>query len=101
EIKELGIQLSVDDFGTGYSSLSYLKHLPIDTLKVDASFVRDLHKNDESKAIVRAVLNLANTIGLNVIAEGIELKEHVIALCNDGCKLGQGYYYSRPLNDKA
>lgn len=101
EIKELGIQISVDDFGTGYSSLSYLKHLPIDTLKVDASFVRDLHKNVESKAIVRAVLNLANTIGLNVIAEGIELEEHVKALCNDGCTLGQGYYYSRPLNDKA
>lgn len=97
KIRELGIQVSVDDFGTGYSSLSYLKHLPIDTLKVDASFVRDLHQNEESKAIVRAVLNLASSIGLSVIAEGIELEEHVQALSDHGCIYGQGYFYSRPL----
>ncbi|MFY3791345.1 EAL and GGDEF domain-containing protein [Ureibacillus sp. MALMAid1270] len=101
EIRKLGIQISVDDFGTGYSSLSYIKHLPIDTLKVDQSFVKDIHVNQESQAIVLAVLNLAKSIGLNVIAEGIELKEHVDQLCEDGLIFGQGYYYSKPLNKEA
>lgn len=96
-LRNMGIQISVDDFGTGYSSLSYIKHLPVDTLKVDASFVKDIHKNEESKAIVKAIINLANTIGLKVIAEGIENEAHVITLRNDGCMFGQGFYYSRPL----
>lgn len=97
ELRLLGIQVSVDDFGTGYSSLSYIKNLPIDTLKIDASFIRDIHTNEDSKAIVRAVLMLANTIGLNVIAEGVELAEHVEELKNDGLHFGQGYYFSKPL----
>ena len=101
EIRQMGIQISVDDFGTGYSSLSYIKEFPIDTLKVDQSFVKDIHTNEESKAIVKAVLNLAKTIGINVIAEGIELVEHVEALSKDGCHFGQGYYYSRPLSTTA
>ncbi|MEK4496798.1 EAL domain-containing protein [Ureibacillus sp. FSL W8-0352] len=100
-LRSLGIHISVDDFGTGYSSLSYIKHLPIDTLKVDASFVKDIHKNEESKAIVRAIINLAETIGLKVIAEGIEIEEQVRALRNDGCIFGQGYFYSRPLRKEA
>ena len=101
EVRKLGIQISVDDFGTGYSSLSYIKHLPIDTIKVDQSFVKDIHVNQESQAIVLAVLNLAKSIGLNVIAEGIELKEHVDELSKDGLLFGQGYYYSKPLKKEA
>lgn len=101
EVRKLGIQISVDDFGTGYSSLSYIKHLPIDTLKVDQSFVKDIHINQESQAIVLAVLNLAKTIGLNVIAEGIELEEHVARLSERGLLFGQGYYYSKPLKKEA
>ncbi|MEH7379059.1 EAL domain-containing protein [Bacillus sp. JJ1533] len=101
EIRQLGIQISIDDFGTGYSSLSYLKHLPIDTLKVDASFIKDIHVNEESKAIVKSVLTLATTLGLNVIAEGIEIQEHVNALNKDGLLFGQGFYFSKPLNSEA
>lgn len=96
-LRELGIQISIDDFGTGYSSLSYIKHLPIDILKVDASFIQDIHKNEESKAIVKAIITLADTIGIKVIAEGIELQDHVKELKYSGCMLGQGYYFSKPL----
>ncbi|MFD1779275.1 putative bifunctional diguanylate cyclase/phosphodiesterase [Fredinandcohnia salidurans] len=101
EIRQLGIQISIDDFGTGYSSLSYLKHLPIDTLKVDASFIKDIHVNEESRAIVKSVLTLATTLGLNVIAEGIEIQEHVNELNKDGLLFGQGFYFSKPLNSQA
>jgi EAL domain-containing protein (putative c-di-GMP-specific phosphodiesterase class I) len=101
EIRELGIHISVDDFGTGYSSLSYIKELPIDTLKIDQSFIKDIHTNKESKEIAKAILNLAYSIGLNVVAEGVELKEHVDELNKDGTILGQGYYYSRPLKVSA
>lgn len=101
EIQKLGIHISVDDFGTGYSSLSYIKEFPIDTLKIDQSFVRDIHTNKESKEIAKAIINLANSIGLNIIAEGVELKEHVDELSKESDILGQGYYYSRPLKVKA
>lgn len=100
QIRDLGVQISVDDFGTGYSSFSYVKHLPIDTVKIDASFIRDLDKNEESKAIVRAVLTLANALGISVIAEGIETEEQLAVLISDGCKQGQGYYFSKPLSSK-
>lgn len=101
EIRKLGVLISVDDFGTGYSSLSYIKDLPIDAIKVDQSFVKDIHKNKESKEIARALINLANSIGIKAIAEGIEQKEHVEQLRKDGYKLGQGFYYSRPLKSDA
>lgn len=97
EIRNLRIQVSVDDFGTGYSSLSYIKYLPIDTLKIDQSFVKDLHENEESHAIIWAIINIANSIGLNVIAEGVELEEQAKLLVNNNCKLAQGYFYSKPL----
>jgi diguanylate cyclase (GGDEF)-like protein/PAS domain S-box-containing protein len=97
QIRKLGIKVSIDDFGTGYSSLTYIKHLPIDTLKLDQSFVKDIHVNDESRAIVKAVITLANTIGINVIAEGVEIKEQIEKLMNEGCVCGQGYYFSKPL----
>ena len=98
EIRKLGISISIDDFGTGYSSLSYIKDLPIDTLKIDQSFIRDIHNNKESKEIAKAIVRLASSIGLNVIAEGVELEEHVDELNKGGCILGQGYYFSRPLS---
>jgi len=97
-LKELGIQISIDDFGTGYSSLSYLKYLPVSTVKVDSSFIKDIHTNQESKAIVKAVLLMAKSKGLEVIAEGVENKEQIKNLQTSGCKLGQGYYISKPLN---
>ncbi|WP_077620686.1 bifunctional diguanylate cyclase/phosphodiesterase [Bacillus sinesaloumensis] len=97
KIKDLGIHLSIDDFGTGYSSLSYLKSLPIDILKIDASFIRDLPNDEESNAIVKAIITFAKTLNLDVIAEGIENKEQLLLLIENGCDKGQGYFYSRPL----
>ncbi|EKN67227.1 EAL domain-containing protein [Schinkia azotoformans] len=101
KLRSMGIKISVDDFGTGYSSLSYIKHLPIDILKVDRSFIQDIHLNEESKAIVRAIITIANAIGLKVIAEGIELEEHIEELKNGGCLLGQGFYLSKPMTSDA
>lgn len=98
KIRDIGVHVSIDDFGTGYSSFSYIKHLPVDTLKIDSSFIRDIHENDESKAIVRAVLTLADSLGMEVLAEGIELDEQLKILNKDGCKLGQGFLFSKPLS---
>ncbi|HLU23906.1 MAG TPA: EAL domain-containing protein [Bacillaceae bacterium] len=98
ELKQIGIKVSLDDFGTGYSSFSYLKDLPIHTLKVDAAFIKDIHTNPNSRAIVNAIITVANTLGMNVIAEGIELKEQHEILSEDGCNQGQGYYFSKPLS---
>jgi len=96
EIRALGITVSIDDFGTGYSTFSYIKELPADTIKIDMSFVRDIHLNEDSQAIVKAIVTLADTVGLNVIAEGVEYEEQAIILMNLGCREGQGYYYSKP-----
>ncbi|KAA0948869.1 EAL domain-containing protein [Sporosarcina sp. ANT_H38] len=96
EIRALGITVSIDDFGTGYSTFSYIKELPADTIKIDMSFVRDIHLNEDSQAIVRAIVTLADTVGLNVIAEGVECEEQVTILTELGCREGQGYYYSKP-----
>ncbi|WP_438313502.1 putative bifunctional diguanylate cyclase/phosphodiesterase [Sporosarcina sp. FA9] len=101
EIRKLGIKVSIDDFGTGYSSFSYIKDFPVDTLKIDMSFIHDLHEKEESRAIVKTIISLANTVGLNVIAEGIELKEQADLLLEYGCQEGQGYYYSKPTTPKA
>jgi EAL domain-containing protein (putative c-di-GMP-specific phosphodiesterase class I) len=97
QLKPLGIKISVDDFGTGYSSLSYLKRLPIDALKIDRSFVHDLQKDQESLEIVQVIIDLARSLGLEVVAEGIESRqqyERVRAMRSDYC---QGYYLSRPV----
>lgn len=100
EIHNLGVQISIDDFGTGYSSFSYIKHLPINTLKIDSSFIRDIHENEESYAIVKAMLALTKTLGINAIAEDIELKNQAILLQESGCHQGQGYLFSKPLSPK-
>lgn len=95
---DLGIQLSLDDFGTGYSSLTRLQSFPIDTLKIDRSFVSKLGRNGENLEIVQTIINLALHLGMNAIAEGVETPEQVLLLKNLGCHYGQGYLFSKPLN---
>ncbi|MFC6672987.1 putative bifunctional diguanylate cyclase/phosphodiesterase [Marinobacterium aestuariivivens] len=96
KLKDCGISISLDDFGTGYSSLSYLKRFPIDVLKIDRTFVTDLPGDAESVAIVRAVLALAKQLELSVVAEGVETREQLDFLEDEGCDLVQGYYFYRP-----
>ncbi|MGH4125014.1 MAG: putative bifunctional diguanylate cyclase/phosphodiesterase [Clostridium sp.] len=97
EIRDLGINIALDDFGTGYSSLSYLKQLPINTLKIDKSFIDNIVTNEREKAIVDGIIQLAQKIDLDVIAEGVETKEQIRLLQSMGCNQIQGYYFSRPL----
>jgi EAL domain-containing protein (putative c-di-GMP-specific phosphodiesterase class I) len=87
----------LDDFGTGYSSLSYLHRFPINTLKVDRSFIMSMEPNDENSAIVRTILTLAHSLGLDVIAEGIETELQLTQLRWLGCEMGQGYFFSPPI----
>jgi len=94
-LKELGLSLAIDDFGTGYSSLAYLTQLPFDTLKIDQAFVRGKEKHNW--AIVRAVCQLARSLGLNIVAEGVETIDHADMCAGLGCHIGQGYFFSRPL----
>lgn len=98
QLRSLGIELSIDDFGTGYSSLSYLHRLPIDTLKIDRSFVSRIQENNENKEIVRTIILLAQNLGMGVIAEGVETKEQVERLRELNCEHGQGYFFSRPVD---
>ncbi|MFQ6004292.1 MAG: putative bifunctional diguanylate cyclase/phosphodiesterase [Woeseia sp.] len=99
-LKNAGISLSVDDFGTGYSSLSYLKRFPIDTLKIDRSFVKDLHVDIDDAAICAAILAMAQQLGLNVVAEGVESDEQLEFLRRHGCNQIQGFLCSEPLSAK-
>ncbi|MBB4825243.1 diguanylate cyclase (GGDEF)-like protein/PAS domain S-box-containing protein [Sporosarcina luteola] len=96
-IRSLGMTVAIDDFGTGYSNFSYIQELPADTVKIDMSFIRDIDVNENSRAIVKAIVTIAETAGLHVIAEGIETEEQAKILLDLGCQEGQGYFYSRPL----
>lgn len=99
EIKKLGIRFSMDDFGTGYSSLSYLKHLPIDEIKIDRSFVAELNNGVNDQMMVRSILYMAKHFNLKVVAEGVETVDQFNILHNDHCTCYQGYYFSKPLTD--
>jgi diguanylate cyclase (GGDEF)-like protein len=96
-LKEVGVQIAIDDFGTGYSVLSHLKSLPVDTLKIDKSFVRELGTNPGDLAIVRAVIALAESFGLELVAEGVETEEAALTLLRHGCHRAQGFLLSRPV----
>ena len=96
ELKRIGVELAIDDFGTGYSSLSYLRQLPADVLKIDRSFVSDVDHDEREASIVRAVVRVAEALGMRVVAEGIEREEQARFLAGIGCESGQGYYFARP-----
>jgi EAL domain-containing protein (putative c-di-GMP-specific phosphodiesterase class I) len=98
KLKEIGVKISLDDFGTGYSSSSYLKKLPIDTLKIDKSFVTDLTMSEREVALTTAVINMGHNLKLQVLAEGVETKEQLTLLKDYKCDVVQGFYYSRPVN---
>ena len=96
-LRDLGVRVSVDDFGTGYSSLAYLRNLPIDYLKIDRTFVRDMNVDRNDAAIVRAIISMAQSLHLGTVAEGIETREHASQLLALGCSTGQGYFFSKPM----
>lgn len=97
-LKHLGVRLAIDDFGTGYSSLSYLKQFPVDTLKIDKSFVIDMLEDRDDRTIVQTIISMASALGLSTVAEGVEKEGHAISLKAMGCIDAQGYYYSRAVN---
>jgi EAL domain-containing protein (putative c-di-GMP-specific phosphodiesterase class I) len=97
KLKAMGVRLAIDDFGTGYSSLSYLRQFPIDTLKVDQSFVQGINADTDDATIINAVINMGGNLKHRVIAEGVETVEQVAFLQAHGCDEGQGYYFSHPV----
>jgi EAL domain-containing protein (putative c-di-GMP-specific phosphodiesterase class I) len=97
EFHQLGFGVSIDDFGTGYSSLAYLKNLPADEIKIDKSFVMSMASEKKDESIVKAAVNLAHTLGLKIVAEGVEDKKTLDLLANMGCDYAQGYYMAKPM----
>jgi EAL domain-containing protein (putative c-di-GMP-specific phosphodiesterase class I) len=99
-LKNLGVRLSIDDFGTGYSSLSYLRRFPMDTLKIDRSFVQNLPGNPENLEIIRTIMGLARNLGMDVVAEGAETADEIAHLKALDCDFGQGYFFSKPVDSE-
>jgi EAL domain-containing protein (putative c-di-GMP-specific phosphodiesterase class I) len=98
KIKEMDVRLAIDDFGTGYSSLAHIKHFPIDTLKVDRSFIRNIPQDSEDKAITEAIISMGKTLSLTVVAEGVETEEQENFLREHVCDEMQGFYFSKPIS---
>jgi EAL domain-containing protein (putative c-di-GMP-specific phosphodiesterase class I) len=96
-IQSRGIRLAIDDFGTGYSSMSLMKQFPIDTIKIDRSFVRDLPRDSEDQAIAQAIISMGKALGMTVVAEGVETPEQQAFLSSHACDEMQGYLFSKPL----
>jgi diguanylate cyclase (GGDEF)-like protein/PAS domain S-box-containing protein len=97
QLRNLGFKIALDDFGSGYSSLTYLKSLPIDTVKIDRHFIKNIVKEDEDDIIAKSIIQLSHGLNLKVVAEGIELQEQLAFLKNNGCDIGQGYFFSKPI----
>jgi EAL domain-containing protein (putative c-di-GMP-specific phosphodiesterase class I) len=98
KLKGLGVTIAIDDFGSGYSSLSYLRHFPIDRLKIDQTFIRDLTTSADDAAIARAIIALGHNMNLRVVAEGVETAEQLAFLRDNGCDVIQGYLFSEPVS---
>jgi EAL domain-containing protein (putative c-di-GMP-specific phosphodiesterase class I) len=97
KLKAMGVCIHIDDFGTGYSSLSYLHHFPVNALKIDRSFISKMSTSDENREIVKTIVALAQSLNLDVIAEGVELKDQLETVRNLECQYGQGFFFARPM----
>lgn len=97
DLKAMEIKISIDDFGIGYSSLKYLKDLPLDSVKIDRSFTKEIHKHDKNRFVIEAVIEMARKFNLDAIAEGVETQDELDCLIEIGCLKFQGYFFSKPL----